>query len=506
MNPQPADGPDTKNPETPESPQTSILSVSGARAAMWEATGMVTVSARGQLSLLLADREWAATMARRFANVGDGQRQGHVFEWLHELSFNLNAVASNADIRLKMTERMGAPHDPADLRLFDTAGRTVGEFQAKVVSSTSTRLSTTKGLAAEKYAGMGLLVPTDHLEGTQSLLNSRLAMPEGPLHHRYRGVKENLDDRVSGGSIESRRVTLAELKSAAEDPDKYLRKRIQAAQAQQLAGATFVAAMVGGIVDGGSVLASAAIRERSVSELPWAEAARRAASGSVSSAAKAVLGQSISIASQHALANGVAPAMSSIIGGTLSAAMAQCTVEIAAIAHGTATGRLSTLDAASAAAESMTRTTMIWAFGAMGQVLIPVPLLGSMIGGMVGQYGAAMLIQGIQMALIARDESKQWDAGYEQLLVCVEQIERDSAAELSSIEEQTKGSDTAFNQFILPQLAAISQTLGSSNPDALLNQLGHLSVHYGGKPVFTTLAEFDAFMDDPMLTLNLRLS
>lgn len=506
MNPQPADGPDAKDPEIPAIPQPSTLRVSGARATIWEATGIVTGSARGQLSLLLADREWAETMARRFANVGDGQRQGHVFEWLHELSFNLNAVATNADVRLKMTERMGAPHDPADLRLFDSAGRTVGEFQAKVVGSSSTRLSSTKGLAAEKYAGMGLLVPTEHVEETQSLLNRRLAMQEGPIHGRYRGVKVNLNDRVSSGSIESRRVSLAELKSAADDPEKYLRQRIQAAHAQQLAGATFVAAMVGGIVDGGSVLASAAIRERSVSELPWAEAARRAASGSVSSAAKSVLAQSISLASQHALANGVAPAVSSVIGGTLSAAMAQCTVEIAAIAHGTATGRLSTLDAASAAAESMTRTTMIWAFGAMGQVLIPVPLLGSMIGGLVGQYGAAMLIQGIQMALIARDESTQWDAGYEQLLVFIEQIERDSAAELSAIKEQSKRSDTAFKQFILPQLAAISQTLGSSNPDALLNQLGQLSVQYGGKPVFTTLAEFDAFMDDPMLTLNLRLS
>lgn len=85
----------------------------------WQASTSATSVAQRQLQVLMTDTQWVATMARRFANVGSAQREGHIFEWLHELSFNLAAVAENDSFRLMMTERLGDPHSPADMRLVD---------------------------------------------------------------------------------------------------------------------------------------------------------------------------------------------------------------------------------------------------------------------------------------------------------------------------------------------------------------------------------------------------
>lgn len=353
---------------------------------------------------------------------------------------------------------------------------------------------------------MGRLVPTEHINESHSLLDRRLGMPEGPYHDDYREVRKNLTDQVRHRGTSSKPVSSKELTTAAADPEGYLASKLFSNQAKQLAGSALAASAVSGLFEATGTVAAAAVSERSLSDLPWAEAARRAASGAVRSGSKALLGQSISLAAQHAVSTGAISIMESAAGATLPFAMAESTIEIAAIAHATATGRLSKIEAASAAAESIVRTTAIWGCAAMGQIMLPVPVLGSAVGGIVGQYGTVLLVQGIQLAIAARDESARWDTEYEDLLRLLGDLQESAAHELGLLRQELEDYDTVFTASVLPLLAEVSSTIGSGNPDSTLDKLASISRSFGGKPVFSTLAEFDAFMDDPDSLLNLRLS
>jgi hypothetical protein len=74
------------------------------------------------LQYLLGQQGTVHALQDRFANIGAEQRGGHVFEWEHEVTFNLDAIAKHEQVRARVTEWLGEPHAPADLRLYDASG------------------------------------------------------------------------------------------------------------------------------------------------------------------------------------------------------------------------------------------------------------------------------------------------------------------------------------------------------------------------------------------------
>ncbi|MGY1763054.1 hypothetical protein ACI79G_15490 [Geodermatophilus sp. SYSU D00779] len=455
--------------------------------------------------MLLQQRSVAQEMAERFGRLGDAQRQGHVFEWMHEISFNLKAIAEDDDARLRVTTWLGEPHAPADLRVYGSSGEVLSEVQAKVVGNAAQRLAFSDGLASDKYQGMQLLVPSDHVGGTQSLLGRRLAMPEGPLHDRYAEVRANLTDRVTQGQLTSNAVTTNELADAARDPQGHLQSMIRSTHLRDVAVAGGTAAVTAGLTTGLVDVATALVRTGSLDGLNWTEVARRAAKHALGAGAAACIAEGLSGLGQHAMASGAGGWADALVDGGLDHFMGLAAFKIAGIAHGIATGRLSGEAAAWAAAETLTRATAGWACAAIGQVVIPVPVVGALIGNVVGQFGASMLVQGIRLAVAARDKAAAWDAEYEQLLRHTAELQEVAARELREGESALATYEVGFRAQVLPRLHRLQSAVATGRPDEVLSDLAGITRSYLGTPLFASLAEFDALMSDQDFTLVLDL-
>lgn len=486
-------------------PTQGIRGAGPADAAAAAAASEAVDTQRQQLQELLAQPQVLAQIAARFGRTTFEQRQGHVFEWAHELSFNLDAIAKSADVRARVTTWLGQPHDPADLRLVHTDGSTVGEVQAKVVAGAAARLSRHVGIAHDKYAGMQLLAPSDHVEEADSLLTRRLAMPGGLLHERYEDVRGRLTDSVQHEGIQSTSLDSEELRGISADPKRYLDDLIGANQLRQLFLAGGAAAVVGATVTGVSQVASARVANGSFGAVPWTDIGVAAAAQAATSAAVAVGGQALSLGAQHAVADGATGVVEALAGSTLPFAIARGVYDVAVVAHGVATGRLAGDEAALAISESVLRTGAVYACAAIGQVVIPVPLVGALVGGTVGRYGAAMVVQGLRVALAGRAESRVWDEQYAQLLELTARTEATAQAQLAELSETAMHYDTAFAERVLPALERLNANHGFRSPDAVLTDLADITRAYGGRPIFTTMHRFDAFMNDPLSTLNLDL-
>lgn len=468
------------------------------RAADW-----ATQTGRRQLAFLLEERDTAQQIAGRFANVDAAQRQGHVFEWMHELSFNLRAIAEDDDARLRVTTWLGEPHAAADLRIYGPDGGVLSEVQAKVVGNAARRLAASDGLAADKYRGMQLLVPNDHLEGTEVLLDKRLAMPDGPLHDRYADVRENLTDRVELGKIASDPIGTAGVVDAANDPQGYLQSMIRDGHLRDIAKAGGAAAVAGGLTSGLIDVAIGLARKGTVHELDWSEIGRRAARRAVRAGVAGCLAEGLSGLGQHAAAAGSGGWADGLAVGGLDHVVGNAVLSIAAIAHGVATGRLSNEDAGWAAAEALTKATAGWACAAIGQAIIPIPVVGAVVGSMVGQFGATLLVQGIRLAVTARDRSAAWDEEYDQLLRQTAELQASAAADLREVEKALATYEVSLRTRVLPRLVRLQGALAGECPDAVLLDLADISRLYLGTPLFASMAEFDELMADEQFTLVL---
>ena len=472
-------------------------------AASWAAADEATGHGREQLAYLLDQRDVVAKINDRFGNLQLPQRQGHVFEWMHELSFNLDAIAHDDEARLRVTTWLGQPHAPADLRLYGPSGEVISETQAKVIDDATRRIAGEHGLSDPKYAEMHLLVPRDHVPPTEDLLDRRLAMPEGPLHPRYAEVKSRLTDHVSHGETNSDPVSTEELRTAANDPGGYLHTLVDRTELHQLLQAGGAAALTAALVGSITATAVARIQTGSFSEIPWTSVACQAAKSGATAGVVAFSGQAISLAAQHAVADGATGAIEAIVGGTLPFAIARGAWGIAGAAHGWATGRLGPEEAATAATEAIIRTGAVWACASIGQAAIPIPIVGAMVGGLVGQYGATMVVQGLRLALAARDMSAAWDREYEQLLAETHRIEKQAQADLAKLNDLAAQYRTAFTDRVLPALELVEEQSSCSDPDTVLQQLAQLTLTYAGTPMFATVTEFDAFMADHSQVLRL---
>lgn len=479
---------------------------SAADAAVWEIANHANASTREQLALLLGQQETVEEISRRFGNLEIGQKSGHVFEWMHELTFNLDAIAKHDSVRARVTTWLGEPHAPDDLRIVDQTGETLQRVQAKVVQSVSQRLASHNGLSDPKYAGMERLIPSDHVGPTDSLLERRLSMPDGPLHARYEETRSHLTDHIEAGQVQSAPVSTEDVRRAAADPEQYLADHVGDNHLKQTLNTAGAAAAAGAVIAGASAIGQHVISSGSVQGIDWTSTAVLAAKAGAKQGAISAAANVLSVHAQHRLADGATGAIEQLSGGTLSFAIARGALDISMIAHGVATGRMTESQAAVAATESLTRTGAVWACAAAGQTLIPIPVVGAMVGGIVGQYGATVMSQGIRIAIAARDLDRQWDAEYDKLLAEIALVESLAASDLAEIRDLSEQHQMAFSEYLLPSLERLDGSIGAGSPNDVLAELARIMTQFGAAPIFASVSEFDDFMRDDLSVLELKLT
>ncbi|MDI9915470.1 hypothetical protein [Rhodococcus sp. IEGM 1379] len=212
-----------------------------------------------------------------------------------------------------------------------------------------------------------------------------------------------------------------------------------------------------------------------------------------------------SVCSKQALVDGGSGVSGALAHSSLPFALMRGAWSVAGAGHGWATAKLDPGEAALVATESVARTTALWACSMVGLTVIPVPAAGAMIGGLVGQFGATMMVQGVRLAVTARDDQEKWDLAYGLLLDQTEVIKNQTFEELKQLETISAEYRTDFTTNVLPALERLQCGFWTEVPEQVLGDLAALTVTYAGTPLVTTLAEFDTFMGSSENVLTLKL-
>jgi hypothetical protein len=442
---------------------------------------------------VLRNGEFVERLARRYANHAVEQRAGHMFELMHALSFNLDAIAQRSDLRAQVTEWAagGSQNGPVDLQVLGKSGL-VSEAQAKLLERTSELASS---ISDPSYRGMDRIVPADKVADVERILDGRLKGDPGALRYDdYLDARAHLDDRLSAGAVESDPVTRNQALDGAEDPSSWQHRQVLGAAVNEVAAAAAAGAVIGG---GITLLISAAseaarFRAHETSAMRAAvTASGSAAKAAVRSGAVAGVGQSLSLAARM----GHLP--TALSGGTLPYAISNAAFSVGASGLAYARGQIDAAELAAQSASTLTTTTLVWACGVVGQTVIPVPVVGALVGGTVGQVAATVVIQGLRLAIVAGRADR---ADEERLL----QLQDEVAAALevgASLRLAVAAVGAEHNAYVtdslLPQLGRLERALTSNDPDAALSELAALTRKFEGQPIFSTVHEFEAWMANP---------
>lgn len=479
-------------------------------------TGVInTTQQRKQLAYLAEQPEYLQRLAKRCGNAHQRVQEGFYFEWLHELGFNLDALGNDSTLRAYVTEWLGRPGDAADIVIQTPDGNVVREVQAKVVESPYKRAGLKNGVTDSKYDGKDLLVPTEHTPGADTKFDSVLNRPKGNIFKdRYDDARERLTDRISVDGIASDPITTGKLADATSDPHGHLQQLAHDIELRRMVSASVTAGGTAMVTSLATDLTAHLVTEGTFDGFNWAQASVAGARTSAATTVAVVAGTYLQATGEKAVASGSTnPIHDSWASGDHGPAITQAAIDIAAIAHGLATGRLSPAEAAEATGEAVIQSAITWVCTAIARNTIPDAEVAALVGGFVGQYGGKLVTYGIRVAILGRNPDPKWDDAYDALLADTAALELACAAEREELAALGRRYHIAFTEHVLPALENLTASSGADleatqdvDPDADLIALAAIADQFAGTPLFDSLEAFDTFMADPNKTLILNLS
>jgi hypothetical protein len=494
----------------------------GAQAAAWTLVNAATRRHAAQTAEALRIRELAQQVAQRYTNLGLPQRAGHLFEVMHQATFNHDAIAKGSTIRASTTEWAtgGSQSAPADLHIRDEGGRLLAAAQAKLMGTATAAAS---GISHERYEGMQRLIGADKLHRVEDLLDRRLRMnPDGLKFDDYVDARARVTDTLhleatdaaghaaghagTPTTLRSRPVSTEQVHRAAANPSRWGDKHAAAVASHEIGAAMAVGAATGAAVAGLREAASQAARVRAgetSAAAAAATAAGAAAMGAVRSASGAGLGKAIGIAAQ-------AGALPAAFGrGSAPSAMAGAVVDITAAGIAFARGDIDSGELAARCCDSALRATLVGVCSGLGQTVIPVPVVGGLVGAVVGQTAATLISQGLRAATTAvRAELAAGEDINAELLAVLEDETASALATAILLGEAERALGEERNAYVSatvgPLLDDALIAVTSAGPDEVLKRLAEVARCFNGQPLFVTVDEFDAWMADPMTSLTMN--
>ena len=282
--------------------------------------------------------------AEHLQDVGVGQRQGNLFEYIETAKFNAEASGHGSNLHAVVTAIEGHPHDPADIRILD-GDRVVRLVQAKSYSDVGTAAEV---LGDEKYHGMERLVPDGQGDAVAAAASA----------HGDIDVSRNVTDQLTHGGVGSGGTTHNESVHAALDPHAYAASHVAAEAGHELLHGSLCALLAGAIVQGTLSI----LEERRVSSIVVKGAANGAARG-------AVLGGA-NVLARNLVAE-IGPGLTPVVTAPLASGIVRIGRDVRRFAR----GEITKAELASSSGHTGART-----FGGM--------YLGAAAGGVIGVGGA----------------------------------------------------------------------------------------------------------------------
>ncbi|RZT08799.1 hypothetical protein SAMN05216319_2785 [Duganella sp. CF402] len=458
---------------------------------------------------VIRDADVLIEIAAQRANMAAELGQGFQLEQLEVVKFNLDALRKNSALKAATTDSLGMTnHETSDV-IISRGKRQLKQFQLKSGGNASRSAFM---LSDPKYKNVGLVGPSDQEAEIQRLYQQRIKT--GTLKaDDYSSASKRLRKGVAAENVSSGGTTYDEALEAttAKGAEKMAGSFGRKAMLSEAHQSGLEAARIGGAIAGGVSGVSGLIRlargEADAGEIV-AQVTVDAAKGYAISYASGA----ISKASTHAVRAGFAKMGGAALGETVSARFAQSNAHVALAAGIVQSGKSlvrylhGEIDETELMSE-VSHTAMTGAsafyYGALGQALIPVPVLGAFVGSTVGYFVGNMLHQSGLISLgetatvkIARERRERVEA------ICMtaiplmraHRIELDQLIE-AHFAKRRKKLTGAFDQ--------LESAMIAWNGDNFLASLQQVNEEFGSTLPFKSQKEFDAMMldDDQVFVL-----
>ncbi len=451
---------------------------------------------------ILGDAELLKKIASDRARMSAEQAQGWLFEQLEVTKFNLNALEQRSALHAATTDSLGMTnHEVADV-IISKGRRQIRDFQLKSGNKAG---STASMLADTKYSEVGLVGPSDQHADVQRIYKARIA--SGTLKaNDYASAEQRLhkgiesENVASGGTEYSEALKATDPKEAEKLAGSFKRRGVATEMHQSGLEAGRIGATVSGSVSGVSGLIRLARGEAETGEI-IAQVAIDAAKGYATSYVTTAMSKGISHAAQAGLEKAAGAEFAKSAGTALTKSNAHIALAAGIVQSGKSlvrylNGEINDEQLLSDVSHTAVTGTTAFYYGALGQAIIPIPVVGAFIGSTVGYFVGNMLHQS---GLISLGEASVVKAARERrervAALCMTAIPLMRAHRLE-LEKLLAEHFSERRQLLTSAFDDLEDSLIAWDADQFTDGLARINNAFGAALPFKTFSEFDEFMKD----------
>jgi len=318
----------------------------------------------------------------RLSAVSEEIKKGFAFEVIEPTKFNVAAAVRRSPLRARPTAAEGLPHAPADV-IIRNGDEIVREAQLKALSRP---VQTTHSLSRPSYTGMEKVVLKGQ-EGRVRELASARARTGTLKAAEYADTATNVTGELHAGGVTSGGTTLDEAVTATRDPKGYAGGFEGLQVRNEVVQSAIYGAGIGAAVGGGISLirnAAAVIDGKKGVEDAVADTAQDCISTAVQSG---IVGAGTAVIRYGAVKAG----MPVLARSNVAAGVAFGALGVGKTLLEYSNGEITADEVAERFVRTGATTTAAVAGATIGQALISIPLVGAIIGGLVGALFADSL-------------------------------------------------------------------------------------------------------------------
>lgn len=430
-------------------------------------------------------------LASKWENVAPDIAQGHIFEQLETIKFNYDALKKDSSLYAKTTASMGLHTDPVDIIIKD-GKNIIREVQAKSCNSAA---RSAFALSQEKYDEMLRLAPSDQHAKIEELLKSRIdggTLKVADYEQTLRNLKKSLkhDDVGSSGTTYKEALDATNQNNANNVAANFKLKSAMVDMHESGRRGAEIAAIVGGTTS--LVTESFALYkgERSIGEVTVNVA--------ITSAKSYAMGYTVT-----ALSKGITHTASHFLGVQVAKTLARSSAPVAiaaAIANASKSivsflkGDIEADQLADEISNISITASSSFYYGALGQVVIPIPFVGAMVGATVGYFIGNMIHQS---GLVALGDSAVVKAAKSRR----KQIEAMCLAAIPEIRKNRLELEEKLDKYFLDRKAVFLSSFEQMdiallewNPDKYVQGLNEMNSQFDYVLPFKNFEDFDQLM------------
>ncbi|MEN9358749.1 MAG: hypothetical protein RL095_284 [Verrucomicrobiota bacterium] len=449
---------------------------------------------------VLEDAELLREIGKCYAKVDVDLTQGRFFEVIEVLKFNREAASQQVAEQAFTTASLGQPTAPADILIKSAkTGEVLKEVQAKSYGSAAESVN---ALRAQKYQGMDLLAPQDQIDKAKVLVGKRAN--SGSINApQYQDMDKRLTGELKSDQVASGGTTRSEADWAAEHPKLAALKFELAAIGKECAVAGIQAGASSAVISGGfSAMHNSFALLKGEKDLGAALSdtatlsGKAFATGFSTGAMTKVVGHTARAALPAGAAHGLlktnAPA-------AIAAGVVQCSIALGKYIKGDIESEQLLEEVTSTAVNG----SFMFYYGALGTALIPIPVLGTLVGSLAGYFISNLFLQS---GLVSLGQSQVEKAAAERR----RQIEEFCHATILRMREERLQFESLVAEHCAERKVLFDQifdgmesAIHSNEPMAFVSGLQGIADAFSQHLPFKTFEEFDGFMQDDSLALKL---